>query len=249
MEVTYNILEIGGAMPTRKSRLTKTEDQENRNSLSQLEGMGIPIGRPLDRLHEPDWITLEQTGYELAGIYELLLNEVVVVVPAKMTIQKSGILVTHIALITPWENWSLDLCDPEESLYYENLIVGFCHLPAAVLNRWLISELPLRRRQVEGVIIAHGYTSVPRECHDQSRVTVELLLRDERRKEFSFDFKVEVDRRVTRKYEKREREYRALPQSARGGLFEPLRAQPAEQSVSHSRKVHPKSCWITSTDS
>ena len=218
-------------MPTRKSRLNKTEDQENHNSLSQLEEMGIPIGCAVDRLHEPDWITLEQTGYELAKIYELPLNEVVVVVPAQMTILKSGILITHLAIITPWEDWPLDLCDPEESSYYEKLIGGLYHLPAAVLNRALISELPLRRRQGEGVIMAHGYTSVPRECDDQSLVSVKLLLGDGRRKEFSFDFTVEVDRRVMRKCEKqRQRECRAFSQSAKGGgLYEPRRGQPEDQ--------------------
>jgi hypothetical protein len=218
-------------MPTQKLRLTKTEDQEYRHSLSMLEGMGIPIGYAVDPPHEPDRITLEQTGYELARIYELPLDEVVVVVPAKMTILKSGILITHVAMITPWEDCPLELCDPEETSYYGKLIGGFCHFQPAVLNTWLTKKISLRPRQVEGLIIAHGYTSVPRECHEETLVKAELLLTDERRKTLSFDFGVQLNRSVMRKCEKqRQKERRALAQSPEErGLFAPQPGQPGDQ--------------------
>jgi hypothetical protein len=219
-------------MPTRKLRLTKSEDQENRNYLSHLEEMGIPIGCALDPPHEPNRITLEQTQYEAARIYEMPWNQVLVVVPAKMTILKSGISITDVVMITPWEDCPLELCDPEESLIYGELIGGFRH-PPAVLNPSLINDLPdrpLRPRQVEGVIIAHGFPSVPRECHEETLVRVELLLTDERRKELKFDFGVRLDRRLMRNWERRKREQaeRAM-RTERTGLFEPKRGQPGHQ--------------------
>ena len=81
----------------------------------------------------------------------------------------------------------------------------------------LTPEVPLRQRQVQGVIVAEGWTSVPPECHDESLVTVELLLRDERRNELCFEFGVRVDRSVKRKYERRQRERHERMRSTKGG--------------------------------
>jgi len=75
---------------------------------------------------------------------------------------------------------------------------------------------------VEGVIIAYGYVSVPPQCHDETLVTVQLLLEDERRDELSFEFGVPVDRSVMRKCERQQRERREFARSVKGGgLFEP----------------------------
>jgi hypothetical protein len=218
-------------MPKQKLRLTKAEDQENRYSLSQLEGMGIPIGCAVDPPHEPDRIMLEQTEYEVARIYELPLNEVLVVVPARMTILEPSILIMDVAMITTLEDCSLELCDPEESSYYVKLIGGLYHLPPTSLNPALTSDLRLPCRRLEGVIIAHGYTSVPRECHDETLIRAELSLTDERRKTLSFDFGVQLNRSVMRKCEKqRQKERRALAHSPEErGLFEPKRGQPGHQ--------------------
>jgi len=226
-------------MLTQRSRLTKPGDREYRARLSRLEQMGIPIGCNVDPRHEPDRLTLDQTEDEVAGIYELPLNEVAVIAPAKMTILKSGMLITHVAMMTPWENWPLDLWDPEDNSYYEHLIGGLCHLPPKVLNHWLTSEVPLRPRQVEGVIIAHGYMSVPRACHDETLVPLKLLLTDERRNELSFDFGVPMDRSVMRKCERQQRERREFARSTKGsGLFEPHRGLRGDQkSVSREGAI------------
>lgn len=150
--------------------------------------------------------------------------------PAKMTVLKSGILITHVAMMTPWEDFPLDLWDSRESSYYTDVIGGLCHFPPTVLNPWLKRDVPPRPRQVEGVIIAHGYISVPPECHDETLVTVSLLLMDERRNELSFEFGVRVDRSVMRKCERRQRERLAFARSTKGsGLFEPKGGQPGER--------------------
>jgi hypothetical protein len=220
----------GGKMPTQRSRLTRTEDQEYRSRLSRLEQLGIPVGCAVDPRHEPARLTLEQTPDEFARIYELPSGQVAVVVPATITVLKSGILITHVAMVTPWEDWPLDLWDPKESSYYTDLIGGLCHFPPTVLNPWLERDVPLRPRRVEGVIIAQGYSSVPPECHDETLVTVKLLLMDERRDELSFEFGVRVDRSVVRKCERRQRERREFGRPLkRSGLFGPQAEQRRDQ--------------------
>jgi hypothetical protein len=80
------------------------------------------------------------------------------------------------------------------------------------------------------VIIAHGQSSIPSKYHDESPVTVELLLRDERRKELSFDFGVRVDRSMKHEWERRQREQLERSRwTKRTGLFGPDRRQPRDQ--------------------
>jgi len=74
---------------------------------------------------------------------------------------------------------------------------------------------------VEGVIIAYGYVSVPPQCHDETLVTVQLLLEDERRNQLSFEFGVRVDRSVMHKCERQQRERRDARSVKGGGRFEP----------------------------
>ena len=219
-------------MPTQRlRRLTRTEDQEYCTRLSRLEELGIPVGCAVDPVDEPDRLTLEQTEDELPTIYELPAGEVAVIVPAKLTVRKSGILLAAVAMMTPWEAWPLDLWeDPEDSPYYKELIGALYHQPPTILNDWLTRGLPLRPRQVEGVIIAHGYASVPRACQDETLVTVQLLLEDERRNELSFEFGVRMDRSVMRKCERQQQERREFARSTEGrGLFQPRGGQLRDQ--------------------
>jgi hypothetical protein len=208
-------------MTTQRSRLTKMEDQEFRARLSRLEKLGILVGCAVDARREPERLTLEQTPGELAGIYELPLDEVAVIVPAKMTILKSGILITDVAMRTPWDDCPLELSDLEECPYYRYLIGGL-HRSPELLNPWLERDIPLRPRRMEGVIIAYGYVSVPPQCHDEMLVTVQLLLEDEGRNQLSFEFGVRMDRSVMRKCEPEQRQRREFARSVKGGdLFEP----------------------------
>lgn len=156
----------------------------------------------------------------------------------------SGILITAVALTTPWDDRLLELWDPEESSDYEGVIGSLYHSPPRLLNPYLERELPLDVRQVEGILIAHGQSSIPSKYPDESPVTVELLLRDERREELSFDFRVQVDRSIMHKWERRQRE-RLEPAGwiKRTGLFGPARRQPGDQKSvspekpSNSRKL------------
>ena len=226
-------------MPIR--RVTKTEEQEYRTRLSRLEQLGIAIGPADDPSPEPDRLTFEQTWDEFPGIYELPLHEVEVVVPAKMTVLSSGILITDVAMMTPWEDWPLDLWDREESSNYKDVIGRLYYSPPKLLNPYLKRERPLDVRQVEGVIIAHGYVSVPPECHDETPVKVELLVRDERRNELCFDFEVRMDRSLMHKWERRQREqFEHAHWTKRTRLYEPKREQPGDRkSVSPEEAIKP----------
>lgn len=228
-------------MPTKRSRLTKTECQEYRSQLLQLGDMGIPIEYVAeDPLPKPDRFTLEQIEHWFARIYELPSGAVVVVAPAKLTVRTSGLLFMEHELRLPWDDFPLELCDPEENPDYQKLIGWLPHYsPPTILNRLLTPEVPLRHRQVQGVIFAEGWTDIPPECDDESLVTAELLLRDERRNEFCFEFGVRVDRKVKRKYERLQKERRELARShqwtglygARGGLFADQKEVSPEESV------------------
>jgi hypothetical protein len=222
-------------MPTRRLRRpTRTDDQEYCARLSRLEALGIAVGCADNRPHQPDRLTFEQTPEELARIYELPFGEAAVVIPATMTVLKSGPLITKVAIMTPWDEEPLDLWDPQESPYHSDLMGGLSQFPPTALNSWLERVVPLRPRKLQGVIIAHGYICVPPECHDETLVPVQLLLDDERRDELSFEFGVRVDRSVMRKCERRQRERREFVPSTRGlGLIEPKRGQLRDQK-SHS---------------
>ncbi len=81
-------------MPTQRSRLTKTEEQEYRDRLSCLEKRRIRIGSAGDPSPEPDRLILEQIDHGFARLFELPSGEVAVVVPARMTVLTSGMLIT-----------------------------------------------------------------------------------------------------------------------------------------------------------
>jgi len=218
-------------MPTQKWRLTKTERQQYRSRLARLEQMGIPIGHAVDCPPEAERITFDQTEYEIAKLYELPWGEVAVLVPAKMTVLRSGLLITEVAVKTPWDDWPLELWASEDSSYLRQVINSLYHSPPTILNPWLEHEVPLRPRQTEGLIIACGNADVPAECRDEEVVRVELLLRDERLNEFCFDFGVEVDRRFMREYERmRQQRQRELARSnGGGGLFAPASGPSEDQ--------------------
>jgi len=140
--------------------------------------------------------------------------------PAKIIVPISGILPTACAMMIPWDDFPLELSDPTESKYYQALIDELPYHPTELLNDWLTSKTPLCRRQAEGVIVAEGWTSFPPDLHDETLVTVELLLRDEQHNEICFDFGVRVDRSMKRKHERRQRERRERTRLTKpGGLY------------------------------
>ena len=202
-------------MPRQKLRLTRTEYQEHRSRLLRLKEMGIAIWCASNPSPEPERFTLEQIDHDLANIYDFPSGYVAVVVHAKLKVLVSGILITDLEMTTPWDGPQLDLSDPRDFPYYEDLISGLPQFPPRLLNDLLMRETPLHCRQAEGVIVAHGLGSVPPNYHDHTPVTVKLLVRDERRNEPCFEFGVRVDRSMKNKYERELRERREVAKSAK----------------------------------
>lgn len=181
--------------------------------------MGIPIGSVSDLAPVPDRLTVEPLEYDFARIY-VLPSGMAIVAPAKVTIRIDGILITDVAVTIPDIDYQLDLIDPTESHYYSELVDLLPYNQTEVINRWLTSQGPLRRRQVQGAIIAEGWRPVPATWHDGTLMAVELLLWDERRNELCFDFRARVDRSLMRKYERLQRERRERTPLTKPGLYE-----------------------------
>jgi hypothetical protein len=214
-------------MPIRKRRLTRIETLEYRGRLAQLEKMGIRVGSTVDSPVDPDRLTLDEIHDGTAKIYDLPSNAVVVAIPARLSVLKSGMLITHVSVKIPWDDCPLELNQPEAGIVYEDLMLGALPSPLPkVLNRWLKSETPLRPRSVEGVILAEGWTSFPTDHQDSMPVTVQLLIEDERHNKIKFDFEARVDRNLKRRYERKRKRYFESIQPSTGGLFEPLQPSP-----------------------
>jgi hypothetical protein len=127
-------------------------------------------------------------------------------------------------MMLPWDDFPLDLSDPEEDPNYEHLIGRLpYHLPL-LLNRFLTSHVPLTIQRQEGVIIAQGYTRVPAKYHDETCVNLELLLSDEWGNIVCFDFGARMDHSVMRAWDRRRREHPERAGSMKKtGLFGPAR--------------------------
>lgn len=212
-----------------RQRLTLT-DQECRARLLRLEQLGITIGSAADPSPEPERLILEQIDHAYAWLFELPSNAVAVVVLARMTVLTSGMLITDFEMTTGLDDFPLDLEDPAEGLFHKD-VMDCLPFSRPVLNHWLTCGIPLRHRQVEGVILANGWSVVPPQCHDETPVRVELFLRDERRNEICVDFEVRVDRSLKRKYERKQAILRErMPRNGRGGgMYGPRAGQLGDQ--------------------
>jgi hypothetical protein len=207
-------------MTRRKLTLT---DREYRARLLRLKQLGIPIGSAADPSPEPDRLILEQIDHAYARLFELPSGAVAVVVLARMTVLTSGMLITDLEMTTGLNYFPLDLKDPEEGLFHKD-VIDWLPFSRPFLNHQLTSGTPLRPCQVEGVIVANGWSAVPPQCHDETLVRVELSLRDERRNEVCVEFGVRVDRSLKRNYERKRAILRErMPRNGRGGgLYGPV---------------------------
>ena len=143
-------------MPTRRLRLTKRKAQECRARLLRLKEIGIPIRQVCDSLHERNRITVELAPDDYARIFPFPLSGVAVVLPARITVHTSGIVITDCQIEIGCHYVPLDLSEPESNPFYRNLVGE-----SSCLNHWLVDKRPLRPRCEEGVILAHSLGSIP----------------------------------------------------------------------------------------
>jgi hypothetical protein len=226
-------------MPYRQTRFNRAENAEFVLCLQQLRAEGVDLeisSEWIEPSPDPDRLTLEQIHHTAtATIYDLPSSAVAIVLPTRMTVLKAGLLVVDVGIMTPWDDFLLEVIEPGESFVNEHLMSGVLPEPSpTILNRWLRSEVPLRPRRIEGVILAEGWTNLPAECQDEMPVTIKLSIEDERHNQLSFDFEVRVDRNLKRRYEREQKKHFQSIQVPKGGLFEPL--QPSMAEPHHERR-------------
>ena len=180
------------------------------------------------------------TEDECAWIYELPSGLVAFVAPAKLTVPVPGTLIKHAEVAIPDFDCQLDLSDPWESQWYEQLMNQLPYNLTECLNHWLISGVPLSVRQERGAIIAAGWASVPAKLHDYAPVSAELVLRDARDNDFQFNFRARVNRDLMWQYKRQQLEHRErMRPTERTGIFGPKTGQVgSQQSVSSKEAIN-----------
>jgi hypothetical protein len=212
-------------MPKTKSRFTAAEREEDRGRLLRLKQMGIATGDEGNLLTKPNRLILEQIDPEFARVHDLPDGEVAVIVLARLTVLGSGVLITDQRMTLAWDGSPLDLRDPTEHKYFENLVEGLPGCSTPVLNDYLVARRSrLGVCQIEGLIIGSGSNPVPAPYHTEAKVSVALWLRDEQGNEINYNFTGRVDRSIKRKHQRQQQDRRiAAPQLMREGLYEPAK--------------------------
>jgi hypothetical protein len=192
-------------MPTRKPNLSKEEQRKFRALILRLQAAGIDTGTSGGLLPVPKTLDLRQLEYLFCRVHDLPGGRVVVILLCELMALRARAIVRDCAIWLPWGP-ELDLCDPEDTPSYNDLIRGLPKGPPDVLNRWLTGEVSLPRgKKLTGIIIATGSIPVPAEYHDESLVDIELVASDDQGNRLEFCFKAGVDRSVKHQYERRER--------------------------------------------
>lgn len=190
-------------MPTKRLHLTKVEEIEYRFTCRQLEELGIEVGTAEDFRHERVRFTLEQGEPEFARVYDLPGGDVATVLPAKLTVLKSGVMFTDAVAVAEWDSFPLDLEGAMENRYVDRFKRLGPSWEPIILNDFLVGRpYPLQPCQWDGLIVATGWASVPAECEDGTRLRLELRLRDEEGTDFRYTFTAAVDQRFKREYER-----------------------------------------------
>lgn len=196
-------------MPIRKPNLSKEEHRKFRALILRLQAAGIDTGTSGGLLPVPKTLDLRQLEYLFCRIHDLP-GRVVVILLCELMAMRAGVTVRDCAISLPWGP-ELDLCDPEDTPSYNDLIQGLPKGPPDVLNHWLTGEVSLPRgKKLTGIIIAIGSIPVPAEYHDESPVDIELVASDDQGNPLEFFFKAGVDRSLKHRYERRERERREV---------------------------------------
>jgi hypothetical protein len=207
-------------MAIGRRRTTSTDSEEYRTRLLRLQRIGVATGEMGILTPKRERLILQQIDPELARVHDLMHDEVAVVLPAKLIILRSSVMIMDVRVTLPWSDWPLECDDPRGHRLFHALVRDLPEHPPRILNEWLIGrQAPLRPCQRDGVIVATGRSSVPSEYHDEAIVPIRLSLCDERGDEINHEFFGRVDRNFKRQDERKQQE-RRLAQSERTGLFE-----------------------------
>jgi hypothetical protein len=200
-------------MPTKKLRLSQREARDYRSELLQLRRAGVAVGhvgdfsqKPSSRLQQN--LRLRQIDHEFATIYDLPGVALAVVIPTKLLITTSGILIVRAEMRVPWDPTPLELEDPERHAFFDRVITGLIPCPPKLLNTRLTGSQNLHRGQWEGVIVGTSYSSVPVRYDEDAQVPITLSLWDEQDNKLSFTFHASVNRVYKQRYEREQTEWR-----------------------------------------
>lgn len=200
-------------MPTRKPKLNKEEQRKYWTLISRLRAAGVITGTAGELPSTPKRLDLRQLEYPFCRVHDLPGEQVVLILLCKLMALRAGATVRDCAISLPWGP-ELDLCDPGDTPYYDDLVHGWPEWPPKVLNRWLTGEVSLPRgRTLTGIIIATGWVRVPADYRDESPVDVELVVSDDQDNQLEFRLKAGLDRSVKRADE-RKRQMRAKAQGS-----------------------------------
>jgi hypothetical protein len=221
-------------MPKLKSHLTLLEKTDDYARLLRLQRLGIETGDVATLGTKTERLILNPRDPEFARIYDLPNGELAVVLPARLTVLKSGPMILEARLTLPWDNRQVDLDDPEDHPSFQHLIPRLPYDRHTLLNEWLVGrEVPLRPCRRDGVIIGTATGRMPRNCKEGAEATVHLSLLDERRNEIHCEFIARVDRSIVRTFpESRRNEFPSFDPRERAGLYGAL---PSEMKATNDQ--------------
>jgi hypothetical protein len=224
-------------MPIRKPNLSKEELRKFRALILRLRAAGIDTG--ISGLPPvPERLGLWQLEYLFCRVHDLPGAQVAVILLCELMALSTGASIRDCTIWLPWGP-ELELCDPEDTPYYDDVIRGLPKWPPTVLNPWLRGEVSLPRgRKLTGIIIASGWVPIPAEYPDDSPVDVEIVVSNDQGSQLEFLFKAGVDRSVKRGYErKRQPPVDALRLTRRRSLLECEDSETRDQDRTIQRQV------------
>jgi hypothetical protein len=193
-------------MPVSKPQLSRREARAYQTELLQLQKIGIPVGRAGDFSQAPvsrlQGVRLSASDHECAKLYDMPGIDCAVVIPAKLLIPRSGILIESAEMCVPWDPMPLELEERERYRFFDKILRGMIPSPPTLLNSRLIGKENLYRGQWEGVIVGTGSSSVPARYAEGTNVSITLALWDEWGNESKFTFHAGVDRVHKQRYER-----------------------------------------------
>lgn len=224
-------------MPTRQRPLKKKEQSDYEATCSQLEKLGIEA--KCNRIPDPKQrcFSLEPIYEEFARAHDLPDGSVAVTLPAKLTVLKSGVMFNDALVLPQWDDASLDLEEPQEHRHFAEFIRDFPRFEPTVLNKFLVGrQLPLRPCQLEGLIIAIGWSHVPAVYQDEKRVSFKVCLTDRQEAEVRCNFIARVDRRLKLRYESQRPDPKQVAEALRKRV--PLFDREKAESSVHGEAAH-----------
>lgn len=230
-------------MPTSIRKSAIAESQQNRRRLAQLRDLGIDIGSAdawPPQFQAQERLRLDLDEEEPARIFTLpASNGYIFVARAKLLAPASGVLIRDYEMTTPWDDFPLELEEPEHFPFYADIVDDFYPERLTILNSRLVGEHSLDRRQREGLIIARGVRPVPQEYAEHSWLDLELSLWDENDEELRFEFRGRLNRKRLKTLDERQLRKQYPYRKPRKPLFDRDDEKAVSQGVGCSTEFPP----------